>query len=355
MPANIKHLYIHVPFCKSKCPYCDFFSIPNSNKKDIDRYTEALIKEIRFFSNTLSQPLDTVYFGGGSPLMAGPDNIRKIIDTFSDRISKKTELSVELNPEHIEGKTEFLDLGFNRISIGVQTTNTEILHKIKRKYNFDILVDNINKIKSRKIDLSMDIMFGLPDQKLKDLEKDLQFLANQKPEHVSCYLFTPPHGYELTDRCASDALTEKMFSMIHNTLCAHKYEHYEISNYCLEDKICQHNMAYWERKSYLGIGAGAHSFVAQDKERRWHKKDIYSYINEPLSFEEIEKISPQMAITEEIMLGLRLLNTGIKKEKIKGKNYQVLIDKGLLSLSRGRFVITKHGLPLLDYIITSLV
>lgn len=355
MPANIKHLYIHVPFCKSKCPYCDFFSIPNSNKKEIDSYTDAVIKEIEFFSDTLSKDLDSVYFGGGSPLMAGPDNIRKILNTISAFISKKTELSIELNPEHIEDSSEFLDLGFNRMSIGVQTINKDILAKIKRTYNFDKLVDNIKKIKDKNIDLSIDIMFGLPDQKLEHLEKDLQFLIDQGTTHVSCYLFTPPNGYERTKSCASDSLTEKMFNTIHNVLYDHGYEHYEISNYCLNNKICRHNMAYWERRSYLGIGAGAHSFIFEDKERRWHKKDIYSYMDDPLSFEEIESISPQMAITEEIMLGLRLLNTGIKTDKLKDKEYQILIDRGLLSLSGERVLVTKHGVPLLDYIITSLI
>ncbi|MEI6092471.1 MAG: radical SAM family heme chaperone HemW [bacterium] len=355
MLANIKHLYIHVPFCKNKCPYCDFFSVPNSEKKDIDLYIGAIIKEIQSFSHSLSKPLDTVYFGGGSPLMAGNANISKILDKISGFISKETELSIEVNPEHLEGSFEFLTLGFNRISIGVQTTNSAILKKIKRKYNPKVLVDNIKKIRARNILLSIDIMFGLPGQKLKDLEEDLDFIIDQKPDHISCYLFTPPYGYELKDECASDSLTEKMFSMIHTVLCKHGYEHYEVSNYCLKNKVCKHNMAYWERKSYVGVGAAAHSFISQEKQRRWHKKNIESYINNPLSFEEKEIITPQMAITEEIMLGLRLINKGIKIDLVKNKDYQALINRGLLKINKDHLLVTESGITLLDYIITSLV
>ena len=278
MAGNIKHLYIHMPFCKRKCSYCDFYSISNVSADKKKAYTEAVIKEIQHFSDTLVKPLDTVYFGGGSPFMAGLDNLSSIINVISPYMDKNTEFSVELNPEHIEGNNEIFDLGFNRVSLGVQTTDPGILKRIKREYNADVLSINIKALQDRGINLSLDFMFGLPGQDIKKLKNDIDFIKCKNPDHLSFYLFTLPKGHEMEAECAPEDLVDEMFMTIHNGLTPLGYDHYEVSNYAVKGKECRHNMAYWERRSYLGIGAAAHSFIKEKKLRSWHAKDVDSYI-----------------------------------------------------------------------------
>ena len=355
MVGNIKHLYIHMPFCKRKCSYCDFYSISNISEDKKKAYTYAVIKEIQHFSGTLGKPLDTVYFGGGSPFMAGLDNLRSIIDVLSPYMDKNTEFSVELNPEHIEGNDEILDLGFNRVSLGVQTTDLDILKLLKREYDAEKLSGNIKRLKDKDINLSVDFMFGLPGQNIKKLKNDIDFIKVKKPEHISFYVFTLPKGHEMEAECASDDLVEKMFMTTHNGLTPLEYDHYEVSNYAVKGKECRHNMAYWERKSYLGIGAAAHSFIKEKKLRRWHAKDVDSYILDPISFEGQETIDETMEQYETIMLGLRLLNVGIETALVKKENYIPLVKKGLLRIKDQRLLVTELGITLLDYITSDLV
>jgi oxygen-independent coproporphyrinogen-3 oxidase len=219
--------------------------------------------------------------------MLGMDNLKRIMSKLKPYINKKTEISIELNPEHLEKKQKTIlknleNLGFNRISIGVQTINKKILKKIERNYEKEELIKTIDEIRKRKITLSLDFMFGLPSQSIKDLKNDLDFVKQIMPEHISFYSFTPPDRYKLVKECASDELSCKMFDLISSELGKSIYKHYEVSNFCLGSKKCSHNMAYWQRRSYIGLGAGAHSFDKNKKTRSWNKQDIISYIKHPL-------------------------------------------------------------------------
>ncbi|MCX6111861.1 MAG: radical SAM protein [Proteobacteria bacterium] len=269
-------------------------------------------------------------------------------------MDKNTEFSVELNPEHIERNSKIFDLGFNRISLGVQTTDTGILKRINREYNAEMLSGNIKILKDKGVNLSLDFMFGLPGQDIKKLKKDIDFIKDKKPEHVSFYLFTLPKNHEMAGECASDDLVYEMFKVIHNELTALGYDHYEVSNYAVKGKGCKHNMAYWERKSYLGIGAAAHSFIKEEKLRRWHPKDVDSYIADPISCEGQESLDNKMEYDENIMLGLRLLNIGVDVAPVKDKNYLPLVEKGLLKIKSGKLLVTETGITLLDYITSEL-
>ena len=355
MAGNIKHLYIHMPFCKRKCSYCDFYSISNVSEDKKKAYKDAVIKEIQHFSGTLAYPLDTVYFGGGSPFMAGLDNLRSITDAISQYIDKDTEFSVELNPEHIEGNDDIFHLGFNRVSIGVQTTDPGILKRIKREYDAEKLSRNIKTLQDKGINLSVDFMFGLPGQDIKKLKNDIDFIKVKKPDHVSFYLFTLPKVHEMAAECASEDLVDEMFATIHNGLIPLGYDHYEVSNYAVKGKECRHNMAYWERKSYVGIGSASHSFIKDKKIRAWHAKDVDSYIIDPFSYEGQETLNEKMEQYETIMLGLRLLNVGIDVSLVKQENYIPLVKKGLLRIKEGKLLVTEIGITLLDYITSDLV
>ena len=348
MTANIKHLYIHIPFCRSKCPYCDFFSIPNASENKKSSYVAAVIREFAHLSKLIAVPLETVYLGGGSPILLGPKNLSIILGAISPFTNPNTEKSIELNPEHVE--EEMFNFDFNRISLGVQTVDLDILKKIKRKYDLDKLVQNIKRIKRENISVSLDFMFGLPGQGLAELKRDIDFIDEHRPEHISFYLFTPPRDYEYIYECAADELAEEMFHTIHNSILKLGYGHYEISNYSLKAKECKHNMAYWERKSYLGLGAAAHSFLSDKKQRSWHAKDVDAYIEDPFSYEAQEKLDSKMELNEKIMLGLRLLNIGVEESLLDGKDYLQFLKKGLIRSDNGQIFLTEKGIPLLDCI-----
>jgi oxygen-independent coproporphyrinogen-3 oxidase len=287
-------------------------------------------------------------------LIIGTDKLSSILEAVHAKTNINTEISVELNPDHIEDNEPLLDLGFNRLSIGVQTTNTNMLGKIKRAYNMKKLVQNIRKIRKASKDLSLDFMFGLPGQGLKDLKDDIRFVKDQMPDHLSFYLFTPPSNYEHMKECASDTLAEQMLYTIHDSLLKLGYDHYEVSNYAFNNKICRHNMAYWERKSYLGIGAGSHSFISEKKQRMWHVRDVLGYIKDQAHHDGTETLDDKMEQNEKIMLGLRLLNVGVKKQLLMNKDLSPFIKKGLITIKRDSIVVTREGVPLLDYITSEL-
>jgi len=357
---SVKHIYVHIPFCKKKCPYCDFFSLPIYSNYTKTKYTTSLIKELKARKVLSSKPLKTIYFGGGSPLMLGTDNLNQIISKLRSSIDKRTEISIELNPEHLEGKQQKImallsGMHFNRLSIGVQTTNERILSMIERSYDINELLKTISALRKRDSILSLDFMFGLPGQTIKDLMDDIDFIKQILPQHISFYLFTPPERYQLIDQCASYKLASKMMGIISSSLKTIGYKHYEVSNFCLDKNLCKHNMAYWARQSYLGLGAGAHSFDSTKNIRSWNVQDIKAYMNDPVSSFGYEKLTKRDKINENIFLGLRLLDKGIKESLLENKDYRTFINSNMLRLYNGHLMVTEKGLPLLNYISSSLM
>ena len=359
MSNHIKYLYLHIPFCKTKCPYCDFYSISTADIDTKKLYTSALIKEFNMLSNKLTTPLNSVYLGGGSPLMIGRDNLRLILSNINTKCSKDTEITIELNPEHLEENDDlqdsislFKEFNINRVSIGVQTTEPRLKDIILRRFNIEKLSKLISLLLTEKTNISLDFMFGLPGQTIMDLERDISFIKNVQPDHVSMYLFTPPTGYALSNLIPEEKVIEKMFSIIHSKLKAFDFEHYEISNYAKANKYSRHNMAYWKREPYLGLGAGAHSFY--ENTRSWHLQDVSAYIKDP-SCKEQEKINKEMEYTETIMLGLRMLTKGIPLSFFKNEKYKALVLNGMLLINDSNVTIAPKYIPLLDTIIKELV
>jgi len=348
--SKVNHLYIHIPFCKSKCPYCDFFSVTLAGQKIKDRYTDALIKEVKHVSKTLATPLKSFYLGGGNPILIGEINLKKIIDAVKPYMSIRTEKSIEINPEHL-GVLDIPSLGFNRVSVGVQTTNKKALKLIKRKYSMQQLIKNIRTLKGKGVTLSLDFMFALPGQTIVDLKRDIAFIKRTAPEHVSFYMFTPPKGYPLKHLLSDDKTIDKMFKLTHSALDKFGFIHYEVSNFAKNKKICRHNFAYWDKSSYLGLGAGAHSFMSDKRQRMWHGDNVTSYIKAPVTYAGKETLDKNTRKLEDIMLGLRLLNTGIPTSKIKTDRIKELIKNGIVEVNNKRIKIPAGKLILLDSII----
>jgi oxygen-independent coproporphyrinogen-3 oxidase len=319
-----------------------------------------LIEEFEYRSKDLAQPATSVYLGGGSPLVLGLENLNSFLERIQKHISKDTEITIEINPEHLENErfsSQAIALlkrnRVNRISIGVQTTDTKTREYILRCFDANKLLALVERLKKDDFIVSFDFMFGLPDQTLELLGKDIDFIRKNRPHHVSMYLFTPPERYTLTKRLPDEDTIEKMFFLTHNELEAFGYSHYEVSNYALGTYESVHNIAYWKRDAYIGLGAGAHSFYKQKDIRAWHQKDVAAYIKDPKHLE-FEDITKEMEYTETIMLGLRLLKVGIPISFFKNKNYRELMDSGLLVQKEDNVVVPAKAIPVLDAIIKEL-
>lgn len=360
MSNHIKYLYVHFPFCKSKCPYCDFFSMATADQKTKDLYTSALIEEFEYLSKDLAQPVSSVYLGGGSPLMIGLENLSSFLKKLQKYISKGTEATIEINPEHLEDEA-FSSLvisllkrsGVNRVSIGIQTTDTKTREYILRRFDINKLLALLELLKKDGFIVSFDFMFGLPHQTLELLNKDIDFIKRTRPYHVSMYLFTPPDRYTLTNKVPDEDVIEKMFYLTHDELGKLGYSHYEVSNYALDGHESVHNVAYWKRESYAGLGAGAHSFHKEKNIRSWHQKDIAAYIKEPRQVES-ENISKEMEYTETIMLGLRLLKVGVPISFFKDERFRELMEKGFLVKKGKNVIVPIKTIPVMDAIIKEL-
>lgn len=345
---KIKHIYIHTPFCIKKCKYCDFYS-EQIKINFVDLYIKALIKEIDFQKEYIDYKLKSIFFGGGTPYLLGLKNLEKLLLKFKNSISKNTEISIELNPYHfIDNKKLFSDLlniGFNRFSIGVQTFDRSILKEIARivPKNFDEFLE-----KNNNLNLNIDFMFGIAKQNLNSLKNDLKNILTIKPKHISFYLFTvPEHLYK---GIPNSKIQEKMYYLIKNTL-KNNYNHYEVSNYAKKNYECIHNQAYWKRKTYLGFGASAHSFI-KNKTNEYRYSNISSYleyIKNPSGIKNIESLSVEEKNNEKILLGLRLLNQGLNLSFINSEISNLIKEK-YLSLKGSKIYIPENKLFLIDEI-----
>jgi len=343
---KIKHLYIHIPFCKKKCFYCDFYS-ESVATKFYKLYTDKLIEELKIYEPFLNQKLQSVYFGGGTPYLLNISNLKKIIFFLRNYLDfNKTEISIELNPYNFLKEKSVVyklsDIGFNRFSIGVQTFNQDIAKSINRLVPVDF---HKTLIKLNNFNLNLDFMFGIGKQTLKSLDYDIKLSKEIQAKHLSYYLFTVPK----TIKTPSNSTQEKMYQLIINSL-KNDYIHYEVSNFSLnKNYYSKHNLAYWTRKHYLGIGAAAHSFVKyKNSELRYANIASYKiYLNAYDKINMLEHISKNQILTEKIFLGLRLLKKGLNIKLVKDKLKPL---KNFLYLKNNKVFIKENKIFLIDEI-----
>ena len=308
-------IYVHIPYCKQKCIYCNFYSI--ATKKSKDNYIQALVKEIEKRNNYLSTPIKTLYFGGGTPTCLNKEQIKEIIIALKQNfdLSHLEEATIEANPEDANSNLlEFLlKQGFNRISYGIQSFDDQDLRLLNRKHNSKTAIEAIEL--SRKVgfsNISFDLMFNLPNMTCEKWEKNLEKAIELNPEHLSCYSLTLEEGTML-DKLVKKKIISLIpennsviqFNKTKSFLEQAGFEHYEISNYCKQGFRSKHNSAYWRAEEYLGLGAAAHSFNISS--RSWNPESIEEYIsnieNNTSPFTEI--LSEKDKYNEYIMLSLR--------------------------------------------------
>lgn len=330
-------LYVHIPFCKSKCYYCDFYSVVEKDTYTLDRYIDSLDKEIVYFLENfdISHPeIITIYIGGGTPSLLNRKQINRLFHIIcaNFKIKDLKEITVELNPESVNESnlSEIKKLFFLsrnvRLSLGVQSFNEKLLKKIGRIHTKNDSVVAVKLFRKLGFDnYNFDFIFGLPGQKVEDVLEDLNFALQLAPTHISCYALTVEEGtYFAANNYAPDGdLQSEMYKSIVDFLGKNEYYIYEVSNFAKNGYKCLHNLNYWERKEYIGIGPSAVSFF--DNKRIKNVSSVDDYINFNFKYE-VEKISPEIAIKEKLMLGLRTID-GIPLEEEILRNYHHKIKK----------------------------
>ena len=277
-------IYIHIPFCKSKCKYCDFLSAPSDDATK-STYVNALLKEIklygfRFGKHGINRAISTIFIGGGTPSILPSIQICRILDTIQEYFSLKAdaEITIECNPGTLDKikLTDYKSVGINRLSLGLQTTNEAELKAIGRIHTYQQFLESYNTASLLGFkNINIDLMSALPYQTINSYKDTLEKILSLKPSHISSYSLILEEGTPLYDfinagnsHLLPDEDTEReMYYLTDEMLSLAGYNRYEISNYSKPGYECRHNLSYWERKDYLGIGLGASSFINETRYR----------------------------------------------------------------------------------------
>ena len=352
-------IYIHIPFCKQACHYCDFhFSTSLASKSNL---VSAITKEIILRKSEIPKDVKSLYIGGGTPSLLSLQELTTIFHSLEKVIELRNlnEITLEINPEDIneEKLDHFKALGINRLSIGVQSFDNKVLKWMNRIHSNQQIIDGLNLIKKYKFeDINVDFIYGTPSFLNRNYAIEISSILEFDPSHLSCYLLTIEEGTYFGHlekknelKSINDLQSEQEFLWLSNKLQSKGYDHYEISNFSLNGKYSFHNSNYWKRYSYIGFGPGAHSFI--QRKRRWNISNNAQYIKkidlENVFYQE-EKLTTNDFINEIIMLGLRTKN-GFNLETVfkntNADNKSRLIEK-IKELINKKLIIQKQ-----DYII----
>ncbi|MBR6593967.1 MAG: radical SAM family heme chaperone HemW [Clostridia bacterium] len=356
-------LYFHIPFCLSKCAYCAFFSAPCTDEALKAEYTDALIRQLTSFENAKDYSVSSVYFGGGTPTVLGPDRLVSVLSAAREVfcLEENAEITVEANPKTVTRDCLYSlrQGGFNRLSIGVQSFNNGTLKKLNRAHSAEDAVECFAMARSAGFDnISADLIFALPDEDVSELRHSLDSLIALRPAHISVYGLSIEAGTPLEQNYSSYSFPneeeeERQYELVCRTLKAAGYGHYEISNFALPNKEARHNTGYWERTEYFGFGAAAHSFF---KGKRFssiaHTERYIALTKEgylaPTDFDSSAVLSKTDAEEERVMLGLRLSH-GVELDR--GHVPDMLLREGLAEYSEGRVRLTEKGFRVSNAII----
>ena len=385
-------IYLHIPFCASRCIYCDFYSTTLRNKAP--QYVEALIREMDERKSFLRTPVRTIYFGGGTPSQLGPAHIAALLRALSSRfdLSLCEEITLEANPEDfIDGTWPLpspsqpslaapsspyaggLEGGLiTRLSLGVQSLVDSELRLLHRRHNAAHVREAVHLIRNAGItNLSLDLMYGLPTQTLASWEYSIDEVLKLRPQHISAYNLSVEPGTRLHTLVQKGELTPcddetclQMAALLRTKLNAAGFEQYEISNFSLPGFHSRHNSSYWEPTPYLGLGPGAHSYDGHNR-RSWNAPDVSSYLK-GIRHEEFEILTDLDLYNERVMLGLRTARgidlhdlESILPESSSFSSLRAIIDslihRNLLQLHQNRLSLTPSGLSLADEVIRELM
>ncbi len=353
-------LYVHIPFCKKRCRYCDFFSTTSLERQEA--YVAALVKEIAARKDEAGEPIRTIYLGGGTPSTLAPQDIARILDAVG--IDEAEEITMELNPGDASPAymQALRDMGINRLSIGIQSFQDDLLTLIGRRHNAQQAINAVRMAQEAGFtNLSIDLMYALPTQTMAAWQADIETALSLGVQHISSYGLIYEQGTALTQAVESgelEAIDEETENAMYDELCSRLkqagFVHYEVSNFALPGYEAKHNSRYWDHTPYIGVGAGAHTYVPPV--RSWNKEDLEAYIQGD-GIRESETLTETDLYNERIMLGLRT-NRGIVGpiSVHSRKQMDEYIHKGLLRRTDDdRIVATQEGIHILNRIIEDLM
>ncbi len=375
-------LYIHIPFCESKCTYCDFNS---GYLLEEDPYLKALLNEIKLYASTFQKHyIDTIFFGGGTPSLYSTESLEKILTTISSfyNIVNTPEITIECNPNSLtllklEG---FKKIGFNRISLGAQSFQNDQLKKLTRLHTSDHIRQALKNVKKAGFEnFSFDLMYGLPNQDFSSFKKDLHTALSFTPPHFSFYNLTLEKGHDLFKELPEDEVSTKMHLTAKEILEKEGYDHYEVSNFAKPGFRSQHNLKYWQGEEYLGLGAGASSYLKTPPP--WAKKDlpygvrfmdernptkyISSLLNNSYPIENLEYLTQKESLVDYLMGKLRLSESLSLKEVNDSYHFDFadkfssILDRnqklGLLDIQENVLRVTNRGRLFLNEILIDFI
>ncbi len=403
-------IYVHIPFCKSRCRYCDFFSTTQLERRE--DYAHAIIAEFNDRLHQLTEPVRTIYFGGGTPSQMPMASLRMIMECLVDGAKRlqfsgrshgelqvasnhhptqpyttlhhtipsyttlhhttpssdeigDIELTLEANPGDItpEKARAWREMGFNRLSIGIQSFDDDLLHLIGRRHTAQEALQAVAAAQAAGFDnISIDLMYALPSQTMEQWQKDVQLALHLGIQHISTYGLIYEEGTALTKllmdnrlQPVDEELEMRMYDYLVGQLTANGFLHYEVSNFALPGRHSRHNSSYWNDTPYLGLGAAAHSY--DGLHRQWNIADLDGYIRQALAHQlspEIEHLSDEDRHTERVMLGLRT-SQGVAKADIDMHKAEPYLEQGLLEDKGERVATTTQGFHILNRIIEELV
>ena len=371
-------IYVHIPFCRSKCQYCDFYSVTDKDHRLLDSYLDAICAHIKEAGALAPDHLvDTVYFGGGTPSFFGADGLAQILGVIrkSFDVASSAEITFEANPDSVSDKflRRMRNEGFNRVSLGIQCDDDEILKKIGRPHTYAQAVHAVERIRKAGFrNLSLDLMYGLPGQSLEDWLHTLRNVLSLRPEHISCYGLKVEEGtplYEYQEYCdlADDDTQADMYLEAIKMLQKFGYRQYEISNFCRKGNVSRHNLKYWTGGEYLGFGPDASSDFAG---RRFTAiRDLQGYIEGIQTggqvLREVQEIPTRERAGEYLMMRLRL-TAGLDPKEYESRFLLPFgpLEAALLRFQSqnlaqktfdGRWHLTPEGLLLSNTIISDLL
>ena len=364
-------LYIHFPFCRKKCAYCDFYSV-SFNKGGISTYLDALINEITLRKEILSfdTEIQSIYLGGGTPSLINTQQIERIFKHIYTefRIAPNAEITIEINPGSVDFNKIlcYKHLGINRISIGIQSFQENILQRLRRQHKAEEAIEIFHSVQRAGIEnIGIDLIYGIPFQTMEEWEKSIQIAIDLKPFHISAYALSWSNKTDIGREIIEGTLpvpdeerVSDMYLKIHDLLIREGFLHYEVSNFARPGFRCVHNEAYWTGKPYLGFGPSAHSF--SPGKRFWNISDINKYCSVlshnqlPIAGEEV--LNKDQKRLEKLTLSLRR-DKGLSISELKGKEdrIEILVSRQLATIQKGFLSLTAEGFLLADEVAVQLV
>ena len=376
-------IYIHIPFCKQKCNYCDFISYTNKCDK-IESYIECLEKEIDKFDYR-NYNVTTIYIGGGTPSYIDSKYIKQIMNSIYKKLQleknelKEVEITIEVNPGTVtKGKLQdYKDVGINRISIGLQCVQDRLLKILGRIHTFEDFINTYNLAKEVGFEnINVDLMLGFPDQSIEDIKESLNQIIKLNPNHVSTYSLIVEEGTKIFNQIENnelqlpdEELERNMYWYVKNTLELNGYNHYEISNFSKKGKESKHNMNCWNQEEYIGFGIAAHSYISNI--RFSNTNNLEEYIKN-ITNNELEKniiIEEEQTLEDKkrefMMLGFRKIE-GVNISKFKEKfvdnpifiyreKLNKLVEEGLIEIDLNNIRLTNKGIDFANLVFEEFV